>query len=112
LPPSASSLPETDFLLVQLPFYRQPGSNRDWVRVPDHWRVEILSSTPERDEVRKHIAELEHAGKLPDNFNYVFETLDAGDKKVELLSFLKTRGFTENAIVSRFSTVSAKRSSV
>jgi len=36
LPPSASSLPETDFLLVQLPFRRQPGSNRDWVSVPDH----------------------------------------------------------------------------
>ena len=47
---------------------------------------------PERDELRKHIAELEHAGKLPDSFNYVFETFDAGDKKIEVAEFPEIQG--------------------
>jgi tetratricopeptide (TPR) repeat protein len=47
---------------------------------------------PERDELRKHIADLETAGKLPDNFNYVFETFNLGDKTVEVAEFPKIQG--------------------
>lgn len=53
----------------------------------------LAGMAPERDEVRKHISELEHAGKLPDNFNYVFETFDAGDKKIEVAEFPKIQGY-------------------
>ena len=53
----------------------------------------LAGMASERDELRKHIAELEHAGKLPDNFNYVFETFDAGDKKIEVAEFPKIHGF-------------------
>jgi len=53
----------------------------------------LAGMAPERDEVRKHISELERAGKLPDNFNYVFETFDAGDKRIEVAEFPKIQGY-------------------
>lgn len=53
----------------------------------------LAGMAPERDELRKHIADLEQAGKLPADFNYVFETFDAGDKKVEVAVFPKIQGY-------------------
>jgi tetratricopeptide (TPR) repeat protein len=49
--------------------------------------------TTERDELRKHIEELAHADQLPPTFNYVFDTFDAGDKKIEVAEFPKIQGF-------------------
>jgi tetratricopeptide (TPR) repeat protein len=53
----------------------------------------LAGMTLERDELRKHISELEHAGKLPDNFNYVFETFVVGDRRIEVAEFPKIQGF-------------------
>jgi tetratricopeptide (TPR) repeat protein len=53
----------------------------------------LSGMAPERDELRKHIAELEHSGKLPADFNYVFETFQAGDKKIEVAEFPIIQGF-------------------
>jgi|HubBroStandDraft_6_1064221.scaffolds.fasta_scaffold53814_2 hypothetical protein len=53
----------------------------------------LAGMAPERDELRKHIADLEQAGKLPADFNYVFEAFDAGDKKVEVAVFPKIQGY-------------------
>ncbi len=53
----------------------------------------LAGMTKERDELRKHISELEQAGRLPDTFNYVFETFDAGDKTIEVAEFPKIQGF-------------------
>ena len=47
---------------------------------------------PERDQLRKHIEELAHAEKLPATFNYVFDTFDAGDRKIEVAEFPKIQG--------------------
>ena len=52
----------------------------------------LAGMTSQRDELRKHIAELEAAGQLPATFNYVFDTFDAGDKKVEVAEFPKIQG--------------------
>jgi tetratricopeptide (TPR) repeat protein len=52
----------------------------------------LAGMTSQRDDLRKHIAELENAGQLPATFNYVFETFDAGDKRVEVAEFLKIQG--------------------
>jgi tetratricopeptide (TPR) repeat protein len=53
----------------------------------------LAGMAPERDELRKHITELEHVGMLPDDFNYVFEAFDTGDKKIEVAEFPKIQGF-------------------
>jgi len=53
----------------------------------------LAGMAPKRDELRQHIAELEDAGKLPETFNYVFETFDVGDKKIEVAEFPKIQGF-------------------
>lgn len=53
----------------------------------------LAGMAPERDELRKHIADVERAGKLPAAFNYVFDTFDAGDKKIEVAEFPKIQGF-------------------
>jgi tetratricopeptide (TPR) repeat protein len=53
----------------------------------------LAGMAKERDELRKHISELELTGKLPDTFNYVFETFDAGDRKIEVAEFPKIQGF-------------------
>jgi len=53
----------------------------------------LAGMAPERDELRKHIEKLASDGKLPDTFNYVFETFEAGDKKVEVAEFPKIQGF-------------------
>jgi len=53
----------------------------------------LAGMAPERDELRKHILELAHAGKLPDTFNYVFDTFDAGGKRVEVAEFPKIQGY-------------------
>jgi tetratricopeptide (TPR) repeat protein len=53
----------------------------------------LAGIAPERDELRKRIAELEQSGKLPADFNYVFETFDAGDKKIEVAEFPTIQGF-------------------
>jgi len=47
----------------------------------------------ERDDLRKHIADLGHQGKLPANFNYVFDTFEAGDTTVEVSEFLQIQGY-------------------
>jgi tetratricopeptide (TPR) repeat protein len=47
----------------------------------------------ERDELRKHIEELARANQLPPTFNYVFDTFDEGDKKIEVAEFPKIQGF-------------------
>jgi tetratricopeptide (TPR) repeat protein len=52
----------------------------------------LSGMAPERDELRKHILDLEHSGKLPANFNYVFETFDVGDKKIEVAEFPTIQG--------------------
>jgi len=54
----------------------------------------LAGMAEERDEVREHVAELEHAGKLPDNFNYIFETFDAGEPGV-LRRTLSFQGFQQ-----------------
>ena len=53
----------------------------------------LAGKTKERDELRKHISELEQAGKLPDTFNYVFEKFDVADKEIEVAEFPKIQGF-------------------
>ncbi len=53
----------------------------------------IAGMTPERDELRKHIEQLAAAGKLPDTFNYVFDTFDVEGKKVEVAEFPKIQGY-------------------
>lgn len=53
----------------------------------------LAGKTKDRDELRKHISELEQAGKLPDTFNYVFEKFDVGDKEIEVAEFPKIQGF-------------------
>jgi hypothetical protein len=50
----------------------------------------LAGMAEERDEV----AELEHVGKLPDNFNYIFETFDAGEPGV-LRRTLSFQGFQQ-----------------
>ena len=68
---------------------------------PDEWHnlsglmraYTLAGMVPERNALRKHIAELEHEGKLPPTFNYVFETFQAGDKKVEVAEFPQIQGF-------------------
>jgi tetratricopeptide (TPR) repeat protein len=68
---------------------------------PDEWHnlsglmraYTLAGMTPERDALRKHIAELEHEGKLPPEFSYIFETFQAGDKKVEVAEFPQIHGF-------------------
>jgi tetratricopeptide (TPR) repeat protein len=52
----------------------------------------LAGMTSQRDDLRKHIAELENAGQLPASFNYVFETFEAGDKRVEVAEFPKIQG--------------------
>jgi tetratricopeptide (TPR) repeat protein len=53
----------------------------------------LAGMTKERDELRRHISGLEQAGKLPDTFNYVFETFDVGDEEIEVAEFPKIQGF-------------------
>jgi tetratricopeptide (TPR) repeat protein len=53
----------------------------------------LAGMAPERDELRKHIVDLERAGKLPPAFNYVFDTFDADGRKIEVAEFLKIQGF-------------------
>jgi Flp pilus assembly protein TadD len=68
---------------------------------PDEWHnlsglmraYTLAGMAAERDALRKHIAELEHEGKLPPTFNYVFDTFQAGDKKVEVAEFPQIQGF-------------------
>jgi len=68
---------------------------------PDEWHnlsglmraYTLAGMVPERDALRKHIAELEHEGKLPPAFNYVFDTFQAGDKKVEVAEFPQVQGY-------------------
>jgi tetratricopeptide (TPR) repeat protein len=68
---------------------------------PDEWHnlsglmraYTLAGMTPERDALGKHIEELAHDGKLPPNFNYVFETFQATDKKVEVAKFPQIQGF-------------------
>jgi tetratricopeptide (TPR) repeat protein len=52
----------------------------------------LAGMAPERDELRKHIAQLEDAGKLPADFNYIFEAFDAADKKIQVAEFPKIQG--------------------
>ncbi len=66
----------------------------EWHNVSSLMRAYTLAEkTRESDELQKHIAELEREGKLPDNFNYVFETFQVGDQQVEVSKFLKLSGF-------------------
>lgn len=68
---------------------------------PDEWHnlgglmraYTLAGMNPDRDALRKHIAELEREGKLPPEFNYVFETFQAADKKVEVAEFPQIHGF-------------------
>ncbi len=53
----------------------------------------LAGMAPERDELRKHILELAHAEKLPDTFNYVFDTFEVGGRKVEVAEFPKIQGY-------------------
>ena len=53
----------------------------------------LAGMASERDDLRKRIAALEHDGKLPANFNYVFETFQAGDRSVEVSEFPQIQGF-------------------
>lgn len=53
----------------------------------------LAGKTPERDALRKHIAELEKQGGLPPDFNYVFEMFQAEDKKIEVAEFPRIQGF-------------------
>jgi tetratricopeptide (TPR) repeat protein len=53
----------------------------------------LAGMTQERDELLKHIGELERDGKLPDNFSYVFETFQVGNQQVEVAKYPKISGF-------------------
>jgi tetratricopeptide (TPR) repeat protein len=53
----------------------------------------VAEITQERDELQKHIGELERDGKLPDNFSYVFETFQVGNRQVEVSKYPKITGF-------------------
>jgi tetratricopeptide (TPR) repeat protein len=53
----------------------------------------LAGMVPERDALRKHIAELELEGKLPPTYNYVFDAFQAGDKKIEVAEFPQIQGF-------------------
>ena len=53
----------------------------------------LAGMTQERDELQKHIADLERDGKLPGNFSYVFETFPVGDRQVEVSKYPKISGF-------------------
>jgi tetratricopeptide (TPR) repeat protein len=70
----------------------------------------IAEMVPERDELRKHIEQLAEAGKLPDTFNYVFDTFDVGGKKVKSPNFPRSRASMESDIDSRCSTAQEQRS--
>ena len=65
----------------------------EWHNVSGLMRAYTLAGmVPERDALRNHIAELEHEGKLPPTFNYVFDTFQAGDKKIEVAEFPQIQG--------------------
>jgi tetratricopeptide (TPR) repeat protein len=53
----------------------------------------LAGMTQERDELQKHIGELERDGKLPDNFSYVFETFQLANQQVEVSKYPKITGF-------------------
>jgi len=53
----------------------------------------LAGMVPEREELRQHILDLAHAGKLPDTFNYVFDSFDVGSQKVEVAEFPKIQGY-------------------
>jgi tetratricopeptide (TPR) repeat protein len=53
----------------------------------------LAGMTQERDELQKHIGELERDGKLPDNFSYVFETFQVENQQVEVSKYPKITGF-------------------
>ncbi|PYV76806.1 MAG: hypothetical protein DMG96_12935 [Acidobacteria bacterium] len=68
---------------------------------PDEWHslaglmraYTLAGMTPDRDALRKHIGELEREGKLPPEFNYVFETFQVEGKKLEVAEFPQIHGF-------------------
>lgn len=53
----------------------------------------LAGMSTDRDALRKHIGELVHEGKLPPEFNYVFDTFQVEGKKVEVAEFPQTHGF-------------------
>ena len=53
----------------------------------------LAGMTQERDELQKHIGELERDGKLPDTFAYVFETFQVANQQVEVSKYPKITGF-------------------
>ncbi len=66
----------------------------EWHNVSGLMRAYTLAGmVPERDALRSHIADLEHEGKLPSTFNYVFDTFQSGDKKIEVAEFPQIAGF-------------------
>ncbi len=46
----------------------------------------------ERDTLRAHINELEQAGKLPQNYHYIFDAFTVGEKNVQVVEFLNSTG--------------------
>jgi tetratricopeptide (TPR) repeat protein len=68
---------------------------------PDEWHnlsglmraYTLAGMTRERDELEKHISELERGGKLPDTFSFVFDSFQVADKQVEVSKYLKITGF-------------------
>jgi len=68
---------------------------------PDEWHnwgglihaYTLAGMAQERDALRKHIVDLGHEGKLPADFNYVFETYEIGDKRVVVSEFLRIQGY-------------------
>jgi tetratricopeptide (TPR) repeat protein len=68
---------------------------------PDEWHnisglihtYTLGGMTQERDELQKHIEELEREGKLPDTFSYVFETFQVANQQVEVSKYPKIAGF-------------------
>lgn len=53
----------------------------------------LAGMTQERDELEKHIEELEREGKLPDTFSYVFEAFQVSNQQVEVSKYPKIAGF-------------------
>jgi len=53
----------------------------------------LAGMTRERDELQKHIGELQREGKLPDNFSYVFETFPVANQQVEVSKYPKITGY-------------------
>jgi tetratricopeptide (TPR) repeat protein len=53
----------------------------------------LAGMTRERDELQKHIGELERDGKLPDNFSYVFETFQVTNQQIEVSKYPKITGY-------------------